>query len=352
MGEGVRLYAGTQDGLFTWRSSNGGWHEVNRSFPEHIIDSIAGSRHRPERVFAAVMHDGLYRTEDGGQRWSKVLEGDLRAVALDPSDDTVYAGTEPVHLYRSEDGGERWEELTGLLDLPEEVRQRWWFPRPPHQGHVRDIFIHPDDPNTIYLCLEHGGIVRSLDRGRTWEDVSAGIDYVDMHLISSLPGSRERYYTASARGFFRSDDPARGWQRAEHGFTRDYFHHFIFLPPAREGAQPTMLAATADKSPGPWNREARGARAALFRSEDGADSWQRVTEGLADDLDPMIWGLTHHPHDPHGAFAGLGDFTHGPASRAGASGAGALLLSRDRGASWQPLDIAVPAVSGLWVAAD
>jgi hypothetical protein len=182
--------------------------------------------------------------------------------------------------------------------------------------------------------------------------VSQGIDYVDMHMIASLPGSRERYYTASARGFFRSEDPRQGWQRAENGFTRDYFHHFLFLAPARPDATPTLLAAAADKSPGPWNREARGARAALFRSEDGADSWQRVAGGLPDDLDPMIWGLVGHPHDSNAVLAGLGDFTRGPASRAGASGEGALMVSRDRGASWQRLDIAVPAIGELWAAAD
>src|SRR5581483_10253269 len=48
---------------------------------------------RPARVFVGVTHDGLYRTIDAGQTWKRVLEGDIRAVAVDPtSDDVVYAG--------------------------------------------------------------------------------------------------------------------------------------------------------------------------------------------------------------------------------------------------------------------
>ena len=42
MNEGVRLYAGTQHGLIVWRSKNGGWEEVGRSFKDGIIDSIYG----------------------------------------------------------------------------------------------------------------------------------------------------------------------------------------------------------------------------------------------------------------------------------------------------------------------
>ncbi len=38
-----------------------------------------------------------------------------------------------------------------LKALPQSVRKNWWYPQAPHHGHVRNIHIHPDDPNTIYL---------------------------------------------------------------------------------------------------------------------------------------------------------------------------------------------------------
>ncbi len=351
MNERLRLIAGTQHGLFVWRSNNSGWEEVCHGFADGIIDSIAGCQEHPERLFVGVTHDGLYRTEDGGRKWTKVLDGDIRSVTVDSSaDDVVYAGVEPVGLYRSEDRGKSWKELTSLGELPEKVRKNWWFPQPPHQGHVRHIFIHPDDPNTIYLCLEHGGIVRSFNRGESWEDVSGGIDYLDIHVISSLPHRSYPYFVATARGFFTSDDPAKGWVRSENGLTRDYFHDFLFLPPRREGETATMLLATADKSPGFWRREGRGARAALFKSEDCAKSWQRVVRGLPDNLDPMVWALVHHPHDHNAAFAGLGDVARGHAS--GSGGAGTILITRDRGESWQKLNIELPADRVLWASAD
>jgi photosystem II stability/assembly factor-like uncharacterized protein len=187
-------------GLIAWRSGTNGWQEVGRHFEDGIIDSIFGCAITPERVFVGVTHDGLYRTIDGGESWSKVLAGDIRSVTVDPTDDKViYSGVEPVALYRSEDGGDHWQELTTLQEVPETARKNWWFPQPPHKGHIRNIFIHPDNTSIIYLCIEHGGIVRSLDRGKSWEDVSKGIDYLDIHVIANLPRPRHRQF-AEANG--------------------------------------------------------------------------------------------------------------------------------------------------------
>src|SRR5579871_535219 len=304
--EDLRLYAGTQHSLLVWRTRKGSWEQVCHEFPDGVIDTIAGCAQQPQRVYAAVAWDGVYRTDDGGVHWRRIIEGEVRAITVDPTDDSViYVGTEPVHLYRSGDRGDHWEELTSLLELPEEVRKKWWTPYPPATGHVRHIFVHGDDPNLLGLCLEHGGVLRSFDCGQTWEDVSAGIDYLDMHMLKSLPHSKSRFDVPSARGFFTSEDPADGWVRAETGLDRSYSHDFLFLDPMRPGEAPTMLIATADGSPGFWRREERGARSAIFRSDDEAASWQRVGEGLAHDMDQMVWSLARHPSDPSAVFAGI-----------------------------------------------
>lgn len=359
MSEGVRLYAGTQHGLIAWKSTSGGWQEVACHFEDGIIDSIHGCKQAPEIVFVGVTHDGLYRTKDGGKSWAKVFDGDIRAVTVDPTDDkVVYTGIEPVGLFRSEDGGDSWQEVSALKKLPQTVRKNWWYPQAPHHGHVRNIHVHADNAAAIYLCLEHGGIVRSFDRGATWQDVSKGIDYLDIHVIANFPQRADRYYVASARGFFTSDTPEQGWVRAQNGMTHDYFHDFLFLDNSpssdsgegRDGGKSTMLIGTADGSPGFWRRENRGARAAIYKSTDGAQSWTRIANGLAADMDSMVWALVHHPTDRNAVFAGFGNVARGHAS--GAGGAGDLMISRDRGDSWQRLDIELPADRVLWAAAE
>ncbi len=349
MADTTRLYAGTQEGLHVLRPTGNGWEIEGSFFTDKVLESISGSRKHPERVYAGVAYDGLYRTDDAGKSWTKIFDGDVRSTSVDPTnEDVVYTGTEGVYLFRSEDRGNTWEENKPLRELPQEIRSKWWTPYPPALGHIITIYIHPTDGNTIYLCLEHGGILRSFDRGQSWEDVSAGIDYLDIHVIGTLPHNRNRWFVSSARGFFTSDEPGKGWVRAEHGFTRDYFHDFIFLPPERAGGPTTMLIATADHSPGSWNRP-EYARAALFRSDDEAKSWHRVVEGLEEEMEPMVWALTNHPTDGNAAFAGIGRVSRGPAE--GPSGPGCIMLSRDRGESWQKI-ADIPGDRVLWAATE
>ena len=135
MAEAYRLYAGTQAGMILFRgvgdiwTSMGGSREFEPYFKDKVVDSVYGCRQSPETVFAGVTFDGLYRTKDAGRHWQRVIEGDIRWVTVDPTDERViYAGTEPVHLYRSEDGGDSWEELKSLVEMPAEVKYKWYFP--------------------------------------------------------------------------------------------------------------------------------------------------------------------------------------------------------------------------------
>jgi photosystem II stability/assembly factor-like uncharacterized protein len=346
----VRIYAGTQEGLFVWRSKNDSWEKISVNFETGTIDAIDGLRTKPNVVYLGVTQDGLYRTDDAGKSWRRVFEGNVRTVTVDPTDERViYVGVEPIHLYRSEDGGRKWEELTAVQALPPEVKKNWTYPRPPHREHVRHIFVHPDDPALLHVCLEHGGIIRSRDRGDTWEDVSKGIDYLDIHHFSSPPGRKDLFFVASARGFFKTSDPADGWHRAENGLTRDYFHDFVFIP----GNPGAMLVATADKSPGYWDRPER-AQGAIFRSRNLADSWQRVGVGkwLPNDMKQMVWALAQHPENPSIVYAGLGAVSRGRSADATQKGEGDILISTDQGDSWERLPLELPADRVLWIAAD
>ena len=340
------LFLVTQQGLRLYHGRDDQWGEAGR-FLSGVVDFLDSSMRNPRMVFACIINDGLYRTGDAGKNWRRVLAGDVRTVAVDPSDDRViYAGTEPVHLYRSEDGGDSWQEIVSILDFPDEIKRNWVSPQPDHAGHVRHIYINPKNPRILYISLEHGGIVRSFDRGETWEDVSRGIDYLDIHKIATHPIQENLYLVSSARGFFRGTDPASGWERVEgKGITRDYFHDFVFLP----GEPPAMLIATANGSPGHWNRPGL-AESAIFRSFDG-ENWQQIGEGLPPRMDKMVWALAVSPGDKTQVYAGYGQSDKGQAqTRKMPTGPGALWFSGDRGDHWREVRLgALPAVRSLWM---
>lgn len=353
----LRYYIAFNGGLQVMEGRSGSMNTLGEFFAGRTLEDLIGCRRRPEVVFAAVAFDGGYRTRDGGRTWEKVLEGDVRTFTVDPHDESVvYAGIGPVRLFRSEDGGTTWEPLDGLLRLPEEVKAKWGVPerlRGIEFPHVRYIFIHPDDADLLYVTLEHGGVVLSRDRGRTWEDVSSGISYLDMHFLMNYPGSKERYYVSSARGFFRSDNGGGVWRRVENGmpwgYTErySYSHEWLFLP----GDPPRMIAAGAKGSPGVWSREKRDPQGVILLSDDGGESWRQLSvAGYSDKMPWMPWVLARHPTDRDTIFAGMGDGARGYGFDPKVKGSGALYVSRDRGDSWEPLFPEMPSILTAWIA--
>jgi photosystem II stability/assembly factor-like uncharacterized protein len=356
MAEALRYYMGLNGGLKVMRGRAGSIDAVGDSFEGKTLEHLTGCAGRPEVVFAAVAFDGGYRTRDGGKTWEKIMEGDVRAFTVDPHDEkVVYMGIGPIRIFRSEDGGTSWEPLDGLLEVSDEVKAKWDVPprlRGIEKPHVRYIFVHPDDADLLFVLLEHGGVLLSRDRGKTWEDRSEGIDYVDMHYIENYPGSKERYYVSSARGFFRSDDCGRQWRRVENGMPwgytplYSYSHEWHFLP----GNSPRMVLCGGRGSPGVWSREKTDPKGHILISENGGDSWRVATQGLEKENPWMPWALLRHPTDAAALFCAMGDGARGYGFDPKARGRGAFYLSRDRGDSWEAILPETPSILTAWVA--
>ena len=334
-------------------TSMGGSREFEPYFKDKVVDSVYGCRQNPATVFAGVTFDGLYRTKDAGRHWQRVLEGDIRWVTVDPTDERViYAGTEPVHLYRSEDGGDSWEELKSLVEMPDEVKYKWYFPQPPHQGHIRHINIDPENTKIIYLAIEHGGVVRSFDRGQTWEDVSED---------SSIPISIWSYARQEARRNISpppraaSSPPIRPKKAgsARKRMASDYFHDLIHLP----GEPPAMFFAARHGSPQYWDQPG-GVQGRIYRSEDAGQSWRQIGAGLPAKHAAMCWQLAYNPYHKNSIFAAFGDVARG--HTAGPPGQGAIYVTYDRGDTWEEVALQrrgtkwlqPPAIRVLWAAAE
>ncbi|MGH7927000.1 MAG: WD40/YVTN/BNR-like repeat-containing protein [Candidatus Binatia bacterium] len=356
MAESLRYYIAHNGGLKVMEPRGASFNTIGEFFQGKTLEHLTGGVKRPELLFAAVAFDGGYRSEDGGDNWTKVMEGDVRTFSIDPYDErVVYMGIGPIRLFRSEDSGKSWEALDGMLNFGDEVKKKWDVParlRGVEFPHVRHIFIHPDDQNLIWILLEHGGVLLSKDRGQTWYDRSAGIDYVDMHYIENFPGSKERYYVSSARGFFRSDNAGEHWRRVESGMPwaytelHSYSHEWHFMP----GASPRMVLCGGKGSPGVWSRERTTPLGHILLSDDGGESWRISTNVLEKENPYMQWVLLRHPLDGNALFCGLGDGARGYGFDARITGKGAFYASRDRGDSWEPVLKDTPSILTAWVA--
>ncbi|HEX4213250.1 MAG TPA: glycosyl hydrolase [Candidatus Dormibacteraeota bacterium] len=322
------IYVAVDGGLILVRDGEGA--EVLTEPPAPI--SLAADPEHPERVWCGTDGTGVWRSQDAGRSW-RSLEGPLAearvsAVAVRPGGGAIYAGTDPSALWRSDDGGRSWSRLDALNRLPS--APTWSFPPRPESSHVRWITIDLADPDRLYVCIEAGALIRSIDAGETWSDRVADGPW-DTHTLLMHTDAPGRLYSAAGdgfsspgRGYNQSDDRGDSWTRPDDGIDRHYLYGMAVDP-----GDPDTVVVSAAHSPRAAH-DAGTADATIFRRT-GAGPWREVRQGLP---------------DPRGTNRALLATCAGePGTFYAASNRG-LFRSGDGGSGWEPVLAPLPAPVG------
>ena len=240
-------------------------------------------------VVAGAHNGGLFVSEDGGAAWERRTNGlaipHVFSLAYAPragGGATLYAGTQPVGLFRSDDLGRTWTELPAIAALP--GRDKWWFPGPPHQPHVKTLAVHPHDSRTLYAGVEQGALLRSTDAGATWRELDAyslpdDKYYRDVHLLVLAPGRPDELFLTTGIGLYFSADAGERWERLTRSdFRIGYPDHLIVSP--RDERELFMSGASAD--PTTWH-DSHHAAGTVMRSRDRGHTWADASAGLPQD---------------------------------------------------------------------
>lgn len=105
------LFAGTADGVHDSYSCFCGWRESSDQLGGITTYSLA-TNHEDARTMYAGTTDGVWKTADEGQSWTRFdgIDGRVTAVSIDPEDlDVVVAVTEVGAVHRSTDAGGSWQ---------------------------------------------------------------------------------------------------------------------------------------------------------------------------------------------------------------------------------------------------
>jgi len=215
------LYLGTRcNGLFKSTNAGQSWSKVL----EGAISSIAINPASTQVVFVAVTPCAvqsrwfIMNTVDGGGSWSASDSGmtshlqaerTIVVLAIDPKRPwLMYAGTSGFQalgsLWKSTDGGSTW------FSASDQMKSR----------NIGSIVIDPSHPDTVYVgTFGLGEIYRSPDAGGTWISTTHPLELGGVPTLALRPDSTNYIYAGvagpSQRGLWKSVDFGRTWIRKD-----------------------------------------------------------------------------------------------------------------------------------------
>jgi uncharacterized protein (TIGR03437 family) len=233
------VYAGTSRGVFRTADAGLTWKPA-AGLPNDTVTSIAIDPGSPATVYAC-MSEGLYQSTDSGATWKNVLAVPVLSVALSATKPgLVYVGRVSAPIMRSLDAGTSWQEVSAAVT-------------------VNSLAVDPTNALTVYAATSRSGVYLSTDGGTTWAFSNTGISNgtapLTIYTIAIDPRIPQRLYAATGNGLFRSSDGGSGWTPGGSGIgTR------------------TVLSLAINPQDGNFVY-AGTAGGGVFRSSDGGDTW-------------------------------------------------------------------------------
>ncbi len=267
------VYAGTGeyttgssgDGIFY--SSDGGVNWVK--LVDDAVVGVGCSGLIVDPTTPARLHysgrSGYYRSTDGGQNWTQEIPGRVSSITINTTDpNLLYAGKHDVGIYKSVDAGDSWTLLAGGLPTDNISRVL--------------VAVAPSQPDTIYAALLNGGsllgLYRSDNAGATWsiKPNTPNFPYPQGAydaFIAVDPGNADRLYaggvfpTYAVAGVIRSVNGGDSWTDVTFGNNGVQLH-------------PDMHVAGFDANGHLWVGNDGG----VWRSEDQGTNWINLNAGL------------------------------------------------------------------------
>ncbi|MFC5864877.1 glycoside hydrolase [Acidicapsa dinghuensis] len=244
----------------------------------------------------------------------------LAGVASEPA--TFYLGAVGGGVFKTTDAGATWHSV--------------WDKEP--TGSIGSIAVAESDPKIVYVASGEGlarpdlstgdGVYKSTDGGETWEHLGLR-EGQQIGEIAVDPTNADRVFVAvtghpygpnNERGLYRSTDGGKNFKRVlfvndETGASE------VAIDPKNPNI---VFAGMWQRREGPWENGAwSGADGGLFRSDNGGDTWTKLTgHGLPENIVQV--NITISPTDSQRIYTAI-------ASQDGKVG---LYRSDDGGANW------------------
>lgn len=222
--------------------------------PSDINVIVVGMGESPVRGVASSHGDGVYRSTDRGRTWTHLGLEDSRHIGeiqIHPGDpDTFWVGvqgaaygaTEQRGVYKTNDGGKTFDKVLYINDTTGAV----------------DLRLDPNNPRILYAAMwdwqrvpwairsggDGSGIWQSTDGGETWNEIGGDDFPQTMGKIGVAPSAAEpgrvwavieaRPDDGEGGGVWRSDDYGKTWSKlngSRRVQARSWYYMHIFAHP-------------------------------------------------------------------------------------------------------------------------
>ncbi len=291
--------------------TGGNWNAVG---PTNIggrisdIEMISG-----QEYYVAAASGGIFKTVNAGADWTSVFDDQntlsIGDIAIDPSNtNRIWVGTGEVNagggslaydgdgVYLSEDGGQNWTNK-GLTQV----------------GNIGKVLVDPNNAQNIFVGAmgplfrndPNRGVYKSQDGGDTWTQalfVSDSTGIVDMAIHPSngqiiyaaawqrVRRPQYRSYGGITSGLYRSTDGGENWEELTNG-----------LPTVANQKGRISIAIAPSNPDVLYARyaDAIGSIQGVYRSNDGGDSWTTMNSSALNNVGFHWWfrGIVIDPTD-------------------------------------------------------
>ena len=254
-----------------------------------------GVQSQPNVFYIGVNNGGVWKTNDYGRTWKPIFDdqptGSVGDIVVSPSNpNVIYVGSgEGLQrpdlsvgdgIYKSTDGGNTWTN-TGLKDGQQ----------------VGGMAIDPKNENRVFAAVlghpygpnKERGVYRTLDGGKTWEQVlykdentgaiqvtidpnNNNIIYADMWAGRQGPWENGAW-NGKESGLFKSIDGGTTWKKLTGG-----------LPTTDQGLGRIGFCIAPSNSNRLYATVDAGKYGGIYRSDDAGETWKNIN------ADERLWG--------------------------------------------------------------